>query len=219
MNELFEINTSDDSVKVISQNDLELGKLIDVIGGLSFVLDENYYEALVKKIVGQQLSVKAAGTIWGRVKSLCNSIEPEVIQTISEDDLRSVGISRPKIKYIRDLTEKVLSGELDLNVQPTLDDSDVIRSLTKVKGIGQWSAEMFLIFSLGRHNIFSFADVGLRRGIRWLYQIEDGEIPNFPNIEKWSPSKTIASLYLWEIVNRGYIYDFADINELQNRTT
>lgn len=208
------IKINDEKIKTLCEIDPVLGKLISVVGDYELVIGGEHYESLVQKIVGQQLSVKAASTIWSRVAELAPVVEPEKVQLLEEDALRSVGVSRPKIKYIRDLTEKVLSGELDLRNLDALDDEEVILNLTKVKGIGRWSAEMFLIFSLGRENIFSFLDVGLRRGIKWLYQIQDEEIESLEVIEKWAPHKTIASLYLWEVVNQNFVLDFKNIDEL-----
>jgi DNA-3-methyladenine glycosylase II len=212
------IKIEDERVRALSERDPLLGKLIRVVGDYELGLQTDYYEALLKKIIGQQLSVKAAATIWGRVAELSPIVEPANIQAISDDGLRAVGVSRPKIKYIRDLTEKVVSGELNMTGIDTMQDEEVIRTLTKVKGIGTWSAEMFLIFSLGRENIFSFADVGLRRGIKWLYQVQDEEIESLRVIEKWAPYKTFASLYLWEVVNQNFVYDYPNIEKLiENR--
>lgn len=217
MDKTILLKTEDEKLRELCKNDPTLGKLITVVGDYDLNIQDGHYEALVKRIIGQQLSVKAASTIWSRVAELCPVVEPEKVQAVSDEALRAVGVSRPKIKYIRDLSEKVLSGELELETLDTLADEEVIRALTTVKGIGQWSAEMFLIFSLGRENIFSFGDVGLRRGIKWLYQVEDDEIESLTEIERWSPHKTIASLYLWEVVNQNFVLDYKNIDELMEK--
>lgn len=215
----IEFKQNDENIKSLSKNDPVLGKLIKVVGDYTLDIQEPNFEALVKKIIGQQLSFKAASTIWSRVAGLCPIVAPEKVQEISDDALRAVGVSRPKIKYIRDLTEKILNGQLNLSNIHRLEDEDVVRSLTTVKGIGQWSAEMFLIFSLGRENVFSFGDVGLRRGIKWLYQVDDKEIESLLAIEQWTPNKTIASLYLWEVVNQNFVLDYKNIDELLEHKT
>ncbi|WP_370991352.1 DNA-3-methyladenine glycosylase family protein [Bacillus tropicus] len=219
MGKIVKITTSDEAVRELCKSDILLCKLINVIGDHSMVLQSNYFESLVKKIIGQQLSIQAANTIWNRVQTLCPDVNVKTVTNITDDDLRSTGVSKAKIIYIRDLTEKITTGELNLNSLITMNDTNVINSLTKVKGIGKWTAEMFLIFSLGRLNILSKNDVGLQRGIKWLYSIEDDELNLDYLFEKWSPYNTIVSLYLWEIVNRGFIAKFCDIEEFIKKNT
>jgi DNA-3-methyladenine glycosylase II len=217
MSEMLNITMDDLSVKSLCKVDPELCKLIHVVGDFSIPLQGDFFEALVQKIIGQMLSVKVAATIGSRVKMLCPSLSPETINRVSDEELRSVGISKGKISYIRDLVIKVESGELNFNELASLKDEEVIKELMKVKGIGKWTAEMFLIFSLGRLNVFSYADVGLQRGIKWLYQINDDEIDFDCLFRRWSPYNTVASLYLWEIVNRDFIKDFQEVDELVER--
>jgi DNA-3-methyladenine glycosylase II len=185
-----------------------------VVGDISFSLQDDYFEALVQKIIGQMLSVKVAATIERRARALCPRLSAEAINHVSDEELRSVGLSKSKISYIRDLIVKVESGELILNQLVSLSDEEIIKELMKVKGIGKWTAEMFVIFSLGRLNVFSYGDVGLQRGIKWLYKISDDEIDFDCLFQRWSPYNTIASLYVWEIVNRDFIMDFQDVDEL-----
>ncbi|MBO8172129.1 MAG: DNA-3-methyladenine glycosylase 2 family protein [Bacillaceae bacterium] len=211
MTRTLTFHPEDKQLQTLITSDPQLGKLITTVGPYSLTLQQNYFEELCKKIIGQQLSVRAAGTIWSRVSSLYTNCNPDAIMAVSETDLRKAGVSRPKIVYLRDLAEKVAGGELELEILDQLEDEKVIEVLTGVKGIGRWTAEMFLIFSLGRLNVFSHADVGLQRAVKWLYRTETME----PSLcENWSPYKTMASLYLWEIINRDYIHQYADIDEL-----
>ncbi len=209
--DIFSFHPEDERVCALCASDPRLEKLIGVIGPFSLQLQRNFYEALVKKIIGQQLSVKAAGTIWGRVSTLFSACDPESVQAVSDDDFRSAGVSKAKISYIRDLTGKVVSGDLNLDSLHRMEDEEVVRVLTGVKGIGRWTVEMFLIFSLGRLDVFSEADVGLQRAIGWLY---GGEVEHLPMVEAWSPYKTIASLYLWEVINQGLIQDYGSVDEV-----
>jgi DNA-3-methyladenine glycosylase II len=165
------------------------------------LLDHNqYFAALCRTIVGQQLSGKAADTIHGRFLELVdNEPTPDKIITLEGQQLRDKGLSWSKIKYMKDLAEKTKSGELDLAALPTLEDQAVIEALVKVKGIGYWTAEMFLLFTLGRTNIFSYGDLGLLRGLQKLYGV--GEKPDPQQIaaiiDTWSPYKSYGSLALW----------------------
>ncbi len=159
-----------------------------------------HFVRLIRSIVGQQLSVKAAGTIFTRFQKLFDGkITPERVLKIDKEKMRECGISYPKISYIKDLAEKVIEKKLILETIHEDDDDTVIRNLTTVKGIGAWSAEMFLMFSLGRPDIFSVGDLGLKNAIKKLYGLD--EISNEKLIEiskKWSPYRTYASMILWK---------------------
>jgi DNA-3-methyladenine glycosylase II len=159
-----------------------------------------YFAALCRTIVGQQLSGKAADTIHGRFLELvAGEPTPELIISLEGQQLRDRGLSWSKIKYMKDLAEKTSSGELNLAALPEMADEAVVEALVKVKGIGQWTAEMFLLFTLGRTNIFSYGDLGLLRGLQKLYGV--GEKPTSAEIaaivDKWAPFKSYGSLALW----------------------
>lgn len=156
-------------LKHLSEADPKLHHLIKAIGPIKITLNKDYYRSLVKSIIGQQLSLKAAQTISTRVEKIWSNFDPETFDSMEDDLLRGCGISRLKIKYLRDLTQKYVSGEVDFTTLHLLQDDEVIKTLTNIKGIGKWTAEMFLIFSLGRLNILSYSDVSIRNGIKWLY--------------------------------------------------
>jgi DNA-3-methyladenine glycosylase II len=159
------------------------------------------YGALLRAIVGQQLSTIAARTIYGRVLDLFGGRVPTPVELLGADAdaLRAAGLSRAKVAYVRSLAEHVEDGSLDLDALPKLSDDDVSAALTAVKGIGQWSADMFLIFQLGRKDVLPVGDLGIRRAIERLYKLP--KIPDAPtalNIgEPWRPYRSLASLYLW----------------------
>lgn len=157
-----------------------------------------YFEDLVSAIVGQQLSTKAAATIWQRFVDLAGEVTPKAIAALSHDDLRQVGMSNAKADYVHGLAEAVASGQLKLNDIDKLDDEAVIERLVSIKGIGRWSAEMFLMFSLGRPDVFSAGDLGLIRAIEQHYQsagIKPEEATALAR--QWSPHRTTAALLLW----------------------
>lgn len=196
---ILQFKKDDCYLTYLTKNDPILGNLISSVGDYELLLNKNYYLKLVSSIIGQQLSVKAAGTIFSRVENLCKEITPQNILAIDDEDLRGVGVSWSKIKYIKHLSEEVVSSRIDLDNLDNLSNEEVISELTKIKGIGRWTAEMFLIFSLGRMDIFSTADAGLRRSIKLNYGLEDlpsnDEMVNISNA--WKPYRTVASLYLW----------------------
>lgn len=174
----------------------------------------NHFRSLVESIVSQQLSVKASDTIFKRFvelfqkKSLPNSLgkraskkfpTPAQVLKMSDAKLRSVGLSGSKVKYIKDLAKKIHRKEVQLNRLHKMTDEAVIEHLVQVKGIGRWTGEMFLMFSLARPDIFSHGDLGLRNAIKKLYGFK--KPPTTKQIEKivakWSPYRTLASRYLW----------------------
>jgi DNA-3-methyladenine glycosylase II len=162
---------------------------------------DDAYGALLRAIVGQQLSVKAARTIYDRLCALYGDRTPtpaELIET-DPDDLRGVGLSRAKASYLRDLAEHVEDGELDLEQLPELPDDEVSAQLIAVKGLGRWTVDMFLMFHLGRPDILPVGDLGIRRAVQIAYGL--GDLPDVAELTRiaqpWQPHRTLACLYLW----------------------
>jgi len=159
------------------------------------------YGALVRSIVGQQLSTKAARTIYGRLTELFGGKTPSPAELLAADpeDVRAAGLSRPKVSYLRSLAEHVQTGELELERLSELPDEEVSAQLTAVKGLGQWTADMFLIFHLGRPDVLPVGDLGVRRAVERAYAL--AEIPDAAKLteiaEPWRPHRSLASLYLW----------------------
>jgi DNA-3-methyladenine glycosylase II len=159
------------------------------------------YGALLRSIVGQQLSTKAARTIYGRMLELFDGHAPTPRQllAVDPDKIRAAGLSRPKISYLRDLAEHVEKGELELDRLDDLPDDEVIEQLTAVKGLGEWSAHMFLMFHLRRPDVLPVGDQGIRRAVQVQYRLR--KLPDPKRLEKiakpWRPYRTLACLYLW----------------------
>jgi DNA-3-methyladenine glycosylase II len=158
------------------------------------------FEALARAIVGQQLSTKAARSIWERVvETLGGTATPAAFASADPDALRAAGLSNSKVAYLRDLAEHVASGELDLARLAELSDEDVVADLIEIKGIGRWTAEMFLIFHLARPDVISTGDLGIRRAAQLAYGLE--ELPGPTDLERiaepWRPHRTLGCLYLW----------------------
>jgi DNA-3-methyladenine glycosylase II len=159
------------------------------------------YGALVRSIVGQQLSTKAAATIYGRMLELFggHTPTPKQLLKVDPDKIRAAGLSRPKIAYLRDLATHVEEGTLELERLPDLPDEEVAAQLTAIKGLGQWTADMFLMFHLGRPDILPVGDQGIRRAVKVEYRLR--KMPDPKRLEKiakpWRPYRTLACLYLW----------------------
>jgi DNA-3-methyladenine glycosylase II len=163
---------------------------------------EGYFEALVEAIISQQLSVKASDTIFQRFIALTPGKKfptPRKIKAMSPSKMRKAGLSGAKVVYIKDLSQKILDKSLDLKKIDLMSDEEVIKHLVQVKGIGQWTAEMFLMFSLGRDDIFSYGDLALRNAMQRLYKMRAAPTPAQAAkiTAKWSPYRTLGSRLLW----------------------
>ncbi|WP_276351380.1 DNA-3-methyladenine glycosylase family protein [Cohnella caldifontis] len=191
----------------MKQADERMGWLIDRVGELTIRLTADPFESLAMSIVGQQLSVKAAAVIRGRVRALVPAIAPEALLALDEETLRGAGLSRAKVASIRDLSAKALSRELDLERLDGMENEEIIRMVSAVRGIGRWTAEMFLLFSLGRPDVLSVGDFGLQRAAKWLYAMEERPDKKYleQHAHKWTPYRSAASFYLWESINRDII--------------
>jgi DNA-3-methyladenine glycosylase II len=160
------------------------------------------YGALLRAIVGQQLSTKAARTIYGRIVELFDGSTPTPEQLLEADetDLRAAGLSGRKVEYVRDLASHVIEGELELDRLGELSDEEATEEIVAVRGLGVWTAEMFLLFHLERPDVLSGGDLGIRKAIQIEYELE--EMPTPTRVleigEPWRPHRSLASLYLWE---------------------
>jgi DNA-3-methyladenine glycosylase II len=189
--------------RLLSRRDPVLSALIKQHGpcGLAAAQRADHFSALTRAIVGQQLSTKAATTIYSRLLTLMSDGRPAAapMAALSDDRLRAVGISRQKAAYLRDLAQRVLSGALDLDALEAMRDEAVISALTQVKGIGRWSAEMFLIFRLHRPDVLPVGDLGIVNAVHRVYRLRKRPTPDRIRRlgEAWKPYRSVASWYLW----------------------
>jgi DNA-3-methyladenine glycosylase II len=197
------------SVRHLKRVDPVLARVIEQVGPCRMQLrtDGTHYQALTRAIVFQQLSGKAAGTIFSRFNALYEdgSPHPHVVLGTSDEQLRAVGLSRQKIGYMRDLSLKVTTGDLPLDAVEHMDDDDLISHLVQVKGIGRWTAQMFLMFRLGRPDVLPELDLGIQNAIRKAYRMRKRPTPKQVKRvgAKWSPHSSIASWYLWRSLENG----------------
>jgi len=194
------------ALKDLSNADQRMGKLIEKFGPPNFNLMNNYYESLVRSIVYQQLSGKAASIIYERFLDLFVFDiypKPKDVLEVSIETLRSSGLSYQKVNYIRDLSEKWQEGTMNLTDIDSMTDEEISSELIKVKGIGQWTADMFLMFTLGRPDVFPFGDLGIQKGVMILTNMN--RLPTQKEMErktkKWQPYRTVAAWYLWKLVD------------------
>lgn len=166
---------------------------------------EKYFDALCYDVIGQQLNGKVAQTIRNRFLDLFPGREstPERTLEVDQDLIRNTGMAWSKVRCIVDLSQRIVDGELDLHKLSDLTDNEVVDELVKVKGIGPWTAEMFLMFTLGREDIFSVRDLGLRKAVINIYSLDrDASWDDIEKVsERWSPYRTYASLALWKSID------------------
>src|SRR6266702_4139556 len=191
----------------LAKYDPVLRPVIQQYGLCRIVPHSNYYQELVDAIISQQLSVKAAASIEQRFQALFGGHFPSPAEILVKDTmaLRAVGLSGGKTGYIHDLAQRIQSGTLRVDQLPAHSNEEVIRELTAVKGIGEWTAHMFLMFSLGRLDVLPVGDLGLKNGIQKLYALP--ELPSTTEIQalaaqyRWHPYESIASWYVWQSRN------------------
>ena len=181
-----------------------MGAVIKKYGIIDYELAADYLAALLSNIVGQQLSGKVANVIWSRFMGLIDGeLAPEKVLLLDDEKMRGVGLSRNKAAYIKNIAKAVADGNLTLDKFGSMADTEIVKQLTTIKGIGEWTAEMFLIFSLGRMDVFSKGDGGLARAINNLYGngAELSVKERLALSETWKPYRSIASLYLWRTLD------------------
>jgi DNA-3-methyladenine glycosylase II len=183
-----------------------MARVTSAVGDVSVGVEADRFVSLASAIVGQQLSTAAASTIWRRFAAL-GPVDPASVLEHDELQLRGVGLSGAKVRYVRDLAERVATGDLDLGSLDRLDDADVIAEVTRVKGVGRWTAEMFLVFSLARPDVLALDDGGLLRAAGWALEL--GRAATKEEFaaagEPWRPYRSVASLYLWASLDRGLV--------------
>jgi DNA-3-methyladenine glycosylase II len=196
-----------DPVKYLSEADPQLAGVIKTVGKYSIKIRTNAFQSLVESIIYQQLAGSAANIIYTRFIKHYNNVLPKPMQIISTSDIElksKIGLSSNKVRYLKDLSTKVEQGKINLELLSTMSDEEVIAELTLVKGIGRWTAEMFLIFCLERPDILPVTDLGIRKAVHKLYSLP--ELPKPAELlaisQPWRPHRTVASWYLWKSLSK-----------------
>ena len=188
--------------KFLSKKDKKLAKIINKYDGYLVSRNDPFY-SLCRSIIGQQISVKAADSIWLKFEKIIKKIKPINLIKLSNAKLASIGLSRQKILYLKIIAKEFLNKTLDIKILQKMSDDEAIKSLVRIKGIGIWTAQMFLIFNLKRSNIFPFSDIGLIKAIsknyKKEYPLKKDELDYFKN--KWHPYSTVATWYMWRSID------------------
>jgi DNA-3-methyladenine glycosylase II len=184
----------------LQQADPILAPIIARMGVIKREVIPDLFTALINSIVSQQISTAAARTVWQRVQNLVPSVSPEHILAVNPAQLQSCGLSGRKVTYIIEAAQQVSSGELDIAALPSLSDAEIIAQLTTLPGVGEWTAQMLLIFSLQRPNVLSYGDLAIRTALQHLYAPEILDKKSLQrHWERFAPYASVASLYLWAV--------------------
>jgi DNA-3-methyladenine glycosylase II len=187
-------------IDYLKKKDKKLGAAIDKIGMIEREITPDPFTALISSVVSQQISSKAAETVWSRFLKLIGHITPENIAQVDLLEIKGCGMSERKAGYIKGIAEAAVSGQIDFNTLHTLADEEVIKKLSSLHGVGVWTAEMLLIFSFRRPDVVSYKDLAICRGMMNLYGLKELPGEKFERYRKrYSPYGSVASLYLWAL--------------------
>ena len=185
--------------KALSAKDKKLSKIIESYPYDFLFSKSDPFFTLARSIVGQQISVKAAQSVWDRLEIKIKKINPKVIVKTHSNTLKSIGLSRQKVNYLKNLADAFIEKKIKINMWDKMNNEEIVQDLIQIKGIGRWTAEMFLIFNLCRADIFPLDDIGMVRGLCKLYKIPyHSDREKIIKIgEKWKPFRSVATWYLW----------------------
>jgi DNA-3-methyladenine glycosylase II len=195
------------AINHLKKSDPVMADVIARVGSCALVprADGTHFDAIMRAIIFQQLSGQAAGTIHRRFMDLYGGRDPNPKELLRTPDakLRAVGLSGQKTRYLKDLATRVESGECPIDSLDTLSDDEIIEALTSVKGVGRWTAQMFLMFRLGRPDVLPDLDLGIQKGVKLAYKLRKHPVPKrvLKIGAKWAPYRTIASWYLWRLLD------------------
>ena len=197
------------ALKYLKKTEPRFGTLIDEFGEPDFELQDNYFKSLVRSIIYQQLSGKSAFAIYNRYLQLFNSTEfpsPQQVLAIPDSHYKSIGLSRQKTCYIKEISQAFSNKEIVPENIPKMKDDEVRKQFIKIKGIGPWTIDMFLMFTLNRPDILPVNDLGIQKGFKSFFSLNELPDENFmvEKSEKWKPFRTIACWYLWKLVDDNF---------------
>ncbi len=212
-------------IEYLKSRDPKLGQAIDAVGHVNRkMMDEgNLFAAIVHHIIGQQISTAAQETVWARLREILGEVTPATVNAATPEQLQSCGTTFKKVEYIKGFAERVESGSFDLDAIEYMEDYEAIEALCTLPGVGEWTAEMLLLFCLGRPDILSFGDLAIHRGMRMVYHHRKVTRQMFEKYRRrYSPYGSVASLYLWAISHMdvpGYDHDYAPKTRTKKKTT
>lgn len=187
-------------VEYLKARDKRMAEVIEQVGHIERPVDSDLFSSVVHHIIGQQISTKAQQTIWNRMQETLSEVNAQTIVSAGVPLLQSLGMTFKKAEYITDFAGKVSTGQFDLDAVAQMPDDEAIRALSSLKGIGEWTAEMILLFCLQRPDIFSFGDLAILRGLRMVYHHRKIDRKIFEKYRRrFSPYCSVASLYFWAV--------------------
>ncbi len=206
MNNIITLTSSSPSIQHLCKKDKRLAKVIGMVGDISYEPYDDPFKFLVHEIIEQMLSVKAGRKIYSRLEEMCNgAITPETINKFSADEIQAIGTSSAKAHYIKNLAKSVVNRELVFETLENLPDKEVINELTKLRGVGEWTSHMYLIFVLDRQDILPTTDVAFLQVYEWLYKTEERSKTSIEKkCKKWKPYSSIAARYFYHALDEGY---------------
>ena len=194
----------------LARKDKRLARVIERVGHIQREVRPDLFDALMHAIVGQQIATKAQQTVWGRLVQALGEVTPTTVDSMDAEALQRLGLSFRKVGYMKAAARKALSGEFDVEALRHMDDTSVSAALCKLDGVGVWTAEMLMLFSLQRPNVLSFGDLAIIRGLRMVYRHKILSRERFEAYRRrFSPYGSVASLYLWAVAG-GALPDLDD---------
>lgn len=205
MEKTQKLNEKHPAVKYLKKRDRRLAKLIDMVGEIEYVSQKDCFARLIYSIVNQMLSNKVAHILGGRLEKLCNgTITAKSLLKLDRQTLRSIGLSYLKADYILGVAKAANEGAIHFSLFPKMDDDDIINELTHLRGIGTWSAKMYLLFTLNRPDVLPYEDVAFLQTYKWLYKTEDLQPESVKKkCKKWKPYSSIAARYFYYALDMG----------------
>ena len=190
----------DAEIGYLARKDKRLARVIERVGHIQREVRPDLFDALMHAIVGQQIATKAQQTVWGRLVQALGQVTPETVDALDAESMQGLGLSFRKVGYMKAAARKALSGEFDVEALRHMDDDSVSAALCKLDGVGVWTAEMLMLFSLQRPNVLSFGDLAIIRGLRMVYRHKSVNRERFEAYRRrFSPYGSVASLYLWAV--------------------
>ena len=204
VNEVY-LNEQSASIRHLCAHDRRLAKVISMIGPIQYQLHTDCYSFFVNHIIGQMLSNKVRDVLYGRLLELCSgNITAETIAALPDEQIRSIGLSNAKVHYIREFTDALESGQITPALYPQMSDQEIIRSLTAIRGIGVWTAKMYLIFALDRPDVLPYEDGAFLQSYKWLYKTDDATPSAVrKKCRKWHPYASVAARYMYRALDMG----------------
>lgn len=205
MSEIITLDENCRSIHFLCERDKRFAKLFSMIGEITYTTHGDGYAFLLHEIIEQMLSIKSGQAIYNRLCNYCNNdITPQIIASLSDEKLRSTGMSGSKVLYIQSITQNIIEGSLRLDILSEMPDIEAIKYLTQFKGIGTWTAKMYLIFVLNRQDVLPYEDGAFLQAYRWLYKTDDTSKKSVEKkCKKWKPYSSIAARYMYRALDNG----------------